>query len=111
MIRVSANLDPLINRVEKIPMEIQTAVAEALMASEQGIHDILSSEYSGIFKNYNIETNSDLGININLSKGDIYHFQNATGTDIAYLIQPIKDIVSENLNTCIAKCMDGGYGS
>ena len=111
MIRVSGDLQPLINKVEKLPVEIQSAVAEAMMASEQGIYNVLSSEYSGIFQDFEIEASSDLSINITLNKGDVYHFQNATGTGISSLMEPIKNVVNQNLNECIAKCMGGGYGS
>jgi hypothetical protein len=111
MIRVSGDLQPLINKVEKLPIEIQSAVAEAMMASEQGIYSILSSEYSGIFQDFEIEASSDLSINITLNKGDVYHFQNATGSGIDYLLEPIKNVVNQNLNESIAKCMGGGYGS
>ena len=111
MITVSGNLQPLINKVEKLPIEIQAAVAEAMMASEQGIYNTLASEYSGIFQDFEIETNSDLSINITLNKGDVYHFQNATGADISSLIDPIKNVVNKNLNESIAKCMGGSFGS
>lgn len=111
MIRVSGNLQPLINKVEKLPVEIQSAVAEAMMASEQGVYNILSSEYSGIFQDFEIEAGSDLSINITLNKGDVYHFQNATRTDISSLLEPIRNVVNQNLNESIAKCMEGGYGS
>jgi hypothetical protein len=111
MIRISGDLQPLINKVEKIPMEIESAVAEAMMASEGGIRDVLLSDYSGIFQDFVIEPGADLSISVVLNRGDIYHFHNATGADIDYLIEPIKNVVKENLNQSISKCMGVNFGS
>ena len=111
MIRISGDLQPLINKVEKIPMEIESAAAEAMMASESGIRDMLISDYSGIFQDFVVEPGSDLSIGVVLKRGDVYHFHNATGADIGYLIEPIKNIVKENLSQSISKCMGGNYGS
>jgi hypothetical protein len=107
MIKVSGSLQPLINRVEKLPMEIESAVAEAMMASEDQIKDILVSDYSGIFQDFKIESGSDLSRGVTLNRGDIYHFQNTTGAGMDRLIEPIKNIVRENLNQSISKCMGG----
>jgi hypothetical protein len=111
MITIKDNLQSLINRIDKFPMELESSVAEALMLSEQGIKDSILSEYSGIFQNYELELGSDLSIKLLLDSGDVYHFQNATGDSIDSLVQPVTNIVNENMRQSISKCMGVSFGS
>jgi hypothetical protein len=111
MITIKDNLQNLINRIDKFPMELESSVAEALMLSEQGIKDSILSEYSDIFQNYEFELSSDLSIKLLLDSGDVLHFENATGSSIDDLVQPITNIVNDNMRQSIFKCMGVSFGS
>jgi len=111
MIKINDNLQNLINRIDKFPMELESSVAEALMLSEQGIKDSILSEYSDIFQNYEFELNSDLSIKLLLDSGDVLHFENATGSSVDDLVQPITNIVNDNMRQSISKCMGVSFGS
>jgi hypothetical protein len=111
MIKVTGSLQPLLNKVEKIPVEIQSAVAEAMMASEQGIMDVLNSEYQGIFENVQIDVNENPGISIVVDNSDVYYYKNATGSDFDSLVETIKNVVNKNLDESIAKFKGGNFGA
>lgn len=111
MIKVTGSLQPLLNKIEKLPIVIEAAVAESLMASESSIRQNIFDEYGDIFQDYTIETNEDLSINITLNKKDLWYYQNVTGDSFENIKESIKNCVTQNIKNSLSKNIGGNDGS
>ena len=111
MIKITGNLQPILNKIEKFPIVIEAAVAESLMASESSIRQNIFDEYGDIFQDYTIETNEDLSINITLNQKDLWHYQNVTGNSFENIKESIRNCVSQNIKNSLSKNIGGSNGA
>ena len=111
MIKVTGNLQPILNKIEKFPIVIEAAVAESLMASESSIRQNIFDEYDDDFQDYTIETNEDLSINITLNQKDLWHYQSVTGNSFENIKESIKNCVTQNIKNGLSKNIRGNDGS
>lgn len=111
MIKVTGDLKYVLNKIEKFPIVIESAVAESLMASEVTIRQDVFDKYGDVFQDYTIETNEDLSISISLNQNDVWHYQNITGSSFDDLRQSIKNCVTKNIKKSLSKNIGEGLGS
>ena len=111
MIKVTGDLTNLLNKIEKLPIVIESAVAESLMASESLIRQNIMNEYGDIFQDYTVETNEDLSIQINLNQYDVWRYEKTTGNSLDNLKQYIKDCVIKNIKDSLSKNIGESFGS
>lgn len=110
-IKVTGDLQYVVNKIEKFPIVVESAVAESLMASENSIRQNIFDEYGDVFQDYTIETNEDLSINITLNQKDVWHYQNITGNSFDFIKESIKNCVTKNVKNNLSKNIGGGNGS
>ena len=95
------------SRVDALPIDIQSAVAEGLMASESSAVEIITQEYGEIFLNVESQITAESGMEISLNPGDVGYFKNVTGADLSYFKNPISEMVLGNIRIALARNTGG----
>jgi len=110
-IKVQQNLQPLINKIDQIPIVIQSSIAEAFMGSEQFIRQSIFDEYNTIFTNYTILTNQDLSMFIYLDPIEVWKYEKITGDSYDNLQESIINCITNNVVNNLSKNVGGSLGT
>ena len=110
-INVNDQVSLLLSRLERIPMDIESGVAEGIMASESTIMSDVVEQYGDIFENVEPSVRSGESIDVIFNVGEIYHFENSTGEQFADMIQSMSSNVLENIKTAVSRNMGVTYGA
>jgi len=110
-IKVTENLQQIINKIDRIPIVIESSIAEAFMGSEQFIRQSILDEYGDVFTNYTIATNQDLSMNIYLDSIEIWKYQRVTGDSFENLQESIINCVINNVRNNVSKNVGGSIGT
>jgi len=110
-IKVQHNLQPLINKIDQIPIVIQSSIAEAFMGSEQFIRQSIFDQYNKIFTNYTITTNEDLSMSIYLDSIEVWKYEKITGDSYENLQESIINCIINNVVNNVSKNVGGSLGT
>lgn len=98
-VQVIDNLPMVINKLEMLSINIESAVAEAVMSAEPEIRNLFNDEY---FEDTEIEiSSSGDGIDLNIKNldEDYFYYQNSTGAAYSDLGVRAKEIISSKIKS------------
>jgi hypothetical protein len=98
-VKVENNLNAVLNKIDMLKINIESAAADAVMSADSEIKDVFNNEY---FENTEIEmTPSVDGLEINIKNldEDYYYYQNTTGNSYYDLGNKVKEVISNKLKS------------
>lgn len=107
----SDQVSSLLARLERIPMDIESGVAEGIMASESTIMSNVVEQYGDIFENVECSVRSGESIDVIFNVGEIYYFENSTGEQFSGMVESMSSNVLENIKTAVSKNIGVTYGA
>jgi hypothetical protein len=110
-VNVSDQVSLLLARLERIPMDIESGVAEGIMASESTIMSDVVDQYGDIFENVEPSIRSGESIDVIFNVGEMYHFENSTGEQFSVMVESMSSNVLENIKTAVSRNMGVTYGA
>jgi len=98
-VQVINNLSSVSNKIDMMSINIQSAVAEAVMSAEPEIRDLFDNEY---FQNTEIEvvpSSESIGVNIKNLDQDYFYYQNTTGASYYDIGVKAKEIIANKIRS------------
>jgi hypothetical protein len=98
-VKVENNLNSVMNKIDMLKINVESAVAEVVMSSESEIKDLFSSEY---FQNTEIEiapSSDGASVHIKNLDEDYHYYQNSTGGNYSDIGVKAKEIVLNKIRS------------
>ena len=96
-VQVVNNLPKVIDRLDMLNINIQSAVAEAVSSSEYEIKNLFDTQY---FENTEIEIipeGDGIAINIKNLGEDYYYYQNSTGSEYVDIADKARQVIAKKI--------------
>jgi len=110
-IKIKNNLDKIINKLDKVNIEIQSSFSEVAMSQGEFIKNALNEQYSDLFEGSDITMVPDtdgLRINIKFEGKNYYKFVNGYKYDLQEMAGFVNGLVTEVISASIRASLSGG---
>lgn len=104
-VQVVNNLSGVMNKIDMLKINIQSAAAEAVMSANEEVRNVFDNQY---FENTEIQMTPGIdGIEINIKNldEDYYYYQNETGGSYYDLGVKVKEIISNKLKSKFGRAL------